>query len=97
MREINLTPTKSDNGTGTIDNAPITIYDTSGPYTDPAVTIDARAGLAPLRRNWVIGGRMWKNSLRFSSQYGRLRAADPKLERTSVPSHSQTSASQSPA
>src|SRR5512140_3785456 len=35
-------------------NKPITIYDTSGPYTDPAVTLDARSGLAPYRRNWVI-------------------------------------------
>jgi phosphomethylpyrimidine synthase len=28
-------------------------YDTSGPYTDPAVTIDLSAGLAPVRETWV--------------------------------------------
>src|SRR5437868_13256077 len=55
MREIGLTATKSINGGAPIANEPITIYDTSGPYTDPAVNIDARAGLAPYRRNWVIG------------------------------------------
>ena len=34
MREISLTPTHSANGNGTTPNQPITIYDTSGPYTD---------------------------------------------------------------
>ena len=28
---------------------PVRVYDTSGPYTDPAVKIDIRAGLAQLR------------------------------------------------
>src|SRR5512137_2069571 len=55
MREISLTATKAMNGGTPIANEPITIYDTSGPYTDPATKIDARAGLAPYRRNWVIG------------------------------------------
>ena len=30
-------------------NPPVTVYDTSGPYTDPAVKVDIRRGLAPLR------------------------------------------------
>src|SRR6185436_20458784 len=37
MREIGLTATKSMNGGAPIANEPITIYDTSGPYTDPDV------------------------------------------------------------
>ena len=32
---------------------PLRVYDTSGPYTDPAVTIDLAAGLAPLRAGWL--------------------------------------------
>ncbi|WP_017664981.1 phosphomethylpyrimidine synthase ThiC [Porphyrobacter sp. AAP82] len=32
----------------------VRVYDTSGPYTDPAVTIDISAGLAPLRRDWIL-------------------------------------------
>ncbi|WP_149564154.1 phosphomethylpyrimidine synthase ThiC [Streptomyces cacaoi] len=32
----------------------VTLYDTSGPYTDPTVTTDVRRGLAPLRENWII-------------------------------------------
>ncbi|WP_326611439.1 phosphomethylpyrimidine synthase ThiC [Streptomyces scopuliridis] len=33
----------------------VTLYDTSGPYTDPSVETDVRRGLAPLRENWIIG------------------------------------------
>ncbi|MFC9631341.1 phosphomethylpyrimidine synthase ThiC [Streptomyces mirabilis] len=32
----------------------VTLYDTSGPYTDPVVDTDVRRGLAPLRENWII-------------------------------------------
>lgn len=31
----------------------VTLYDTSGPYTDPASTIDVRRGLPPLRQGWI--------------------------------------------
>jgi phosphomethylpyrimidine synthase len=79
MREISLTATKSMNGGGPLANDPVTIYDTSGPYTDPSVKIDARAGLAPYRRSWVIGRNDVVELADISSQYGRLRAADPKL------------------
>ncbi|MEZ0283131.1 phosphomethylpyrimidine synthase ThiC [Methyloceanibacter sp.] len=33
----------------------IRVYDTTGPYTDPDVSIDVRKGLAPTRRAWVLG------------------------------------------
>jgi phosphomethylpyrimidine synthase len=46
MREIHLEP-----GSG---EAPVRVYDTSGPYTDPDVTIDISAGLAPKRREWIV-------------------------------------------
>ena len=35
------------------ENPPITVYDTSGPYTDPDARIDLSAGLAPLRARWI--------------------------------------------
>ncbi|MBC7839783.1 MAG: phosphomethylpyrimidine synthase ThiC, partial [Nitrospiraceae bacterium] len=79
MREISLTATKAMNGGTPIANEPITIYDTSGPYTDPDVTVDARAGLAPYRRNWVLGRNDVVELPDISSEYGRVRAADPKL------------------
>jgi phosphomethylpyrimidine synthase len=36
------------------NGADVTLYDTSGPYTDPAIDTDVRRGLAPLRENWII-------------------------------------------
>src|SRR5262249_44356005 len=51
MREIQLNPTKTGNGQE--ENAPFTVYDTSGPYTDPTATIDLRKGLSPLRKDWI--------------------------------------------
>jgi phosphomethylpyrimidine synthase len=79
MREIRLTPTKSMNGGAPAENAPITVYDTSGPYTDPSVMIDVRAGLAPLRRQWVLNRQDVEELPSVTSAYGRLRAGDPKL------------------
>lgn len=32
----------------------VTVYDTSGPYTDPAIEIDVRKGLQEVRRQWVL-------------------------------------------
>jgi len=32
---------------------PYRAYDTSGPYTDPTVTIDLAAGLSPVRAGWI--------------------------------------------
>ncbi|ODG92605.1 phosphomethylpyrimidine synthase ThiC [Gottfriedia luciferensis] len=52
MREIQLRPT-----TGTFgeeENAPVRVYDTSGPYTDSASSVDIRMGLKAIRQNWVI-------------------------------------------
>ncbi|HVO91278.1 MAG TPA: phosphomethylpyrimidine synthase ThiC [Terriglobales bacterium] len=43
------------NGHGQQANAPIMIYDTSGPYTDPNVDTDIRQGLRPLRLDWIRG------------------------------------------
>ncbi|HVM32726.1 MAG TPA: phosphomethylpyrimidine synthase ThiC, partial [bacterium] len=53
MRQIQLSPTKTEKGLE--ENAPLLVYDTSGPYTDPTVQIDLRKGLSPLRRDWVLG------------------------------------------
>jgi phosphomethylpyrimidine synthase len=79
MREISLTPTRPMNGSDPIVNAPVTVYDTSGPYTDPSVTIDLRAGLAPLRRPWVLNRQDVEELPKPTSAYGRMRATDPKL------------------
>jgi phosphomethylpyrimidine synthase len=36
------------------ENLPVRVYDTSGPYGDPAGTTDVREGLKPLRRDWIV-------------------------------------------
>ncbi|GAB5458988.1 MAG: phosphomethylpyrimidine synthase ThiC [Henriciella sp.] len=33
---------------------PVPVYDTSGPYSDPSVTIDVEKGLARARRDWIL-------------------------------------------
>ena len=45
-REIDLHPSANE--------PPVAVYDTSGPYTDPSVTIDVEKGLARDRRDWVL-------------------------------------------
>lgn len=52
-REITLSPSKQYDSDQLIENPAICLYDTSGPYTDPAVTIDVLQGLAPLRTAWI--------------------------------------------
>jgi phosphomethylpyrimidine synthase len=53
FREIALSPTKGMRGEAEL-NAPVRVYDTSGPYTDPGVAIDLHQGLPPLRLPWVL-------------------------------------------
>ena len=77
MREVTLTPTPSSHGAE--ENPPITVYDTSGPYTDPTAHIDLRAGLAALREKWILERNDTVQLDGPSSEYGRARARDPKL------------------
>jgi phosphomethylpyrimidine synthase len=78
MREITRTLTLSAHQASAASSSLI-VYDTSGPYTDPAVTIDIRSGLAPYRLNWIQHRNDVDALPHVSSEYGRLRAADPKL------------------
>ncbi len=51
MREIALSPTTGSFGEE--ENAPVRVYDTSGPYTDPAYKVDITKGLPALRSAWI--------------------------------------------
>ncbi|MCI0530136.1 MAG: phosphomethylpyrimidine synthase ThiC, partial [Nitrospira sp.] len=53
--------------------------DTSGPYTDPHVQIDIRKGLSPLRLDWIMMRGDVEELEDVSSEYGRRRATDSKL------------------
>ena len=73
MREISLSPTGSE------ENPPVFVYDTSGPYTDPEAKIDIRRGLPPLRMKWISGREDTEELPGLSSAYGRARLEDPSL------------------
>jgi len=53
FREVELSDTKDYKGVVT-PNAPVRLYDTSGPYTDPSVRVDITQGLPQLRLKWIL-------------------------------------------
>jgi phosphomethylpyrimidine synthase len=59
-------------------NPPIAVYDTSGPYTDPAASIDIRKGLFPFRQAWIDARGDTELLDGPTSLYGRKRLEDPK-------------------
>lgn len=79
MREISLSPTKLTGGK-TEDNAPVIVYDTSGPYTDEHITIDIKKGLPRLREQWILDRNDVDQLENVSSAYGRQRKEDPSLD-----------------
>jgi phosphomethylpyrimidine synthase len=82
MREIAQSDTAVAGGSGASGrerNPALAVYDTSGPYTDPAVKIDIRSGLPPLRAGWIAERGDSEELARPSSRYGAERLADPKL------------------
>jgi phosphomethylpyrimidine synthase len=58
---------------------PLTLYDTSGPYTDPDAHTDIKRGLPPLRLPWVLGRADVEQLPGPTSQYRRQREEDPAL------------------
>ena len=69
------------------DGQSVTLYDTSGPYTDPSADTDVRRGLPPLRENWIVArgdteeypGRPVRpedDGIRHTSPRGGLRNLD---------------------
>ena len=77
MREIRQSDTTTSMGGE--KNPPIWVYDTSGPYTDPAVKIDIRSGLPALREKWIAGRNDTEILAGHNSAYSQARLQDPKL------------------
>ena len=81
MREISLSDTKLHGRFGeTEPNAPVTVYDTSGPYTDINATIDVKKGLPRLREQWIMNRGDVEQLEGISSQYGQQRLHDNSLD-----------------
>ena len=77
FREISLSDTPSMFGADT--NAPVVVYDTSGPYTDLAVKVDIRNGLASVRSGWIEEREDTEQLDGPSSEFGQQRLVDPEL------------------
>jgi len=74
MREITLTDTITEQGREV--NAPVRVYDSSGPYSDPDAAIDLRGGLPAIRAAWIEERGDTELLPDVSSDYGRQRQQD---------------------
>ena len=77
MREVSQDDTSSSMGAE--ENPPITIYDTSGPFTDPAIDIDLMKGMPNVRSGWIAERDDTEQLDGPSSAYGLERQNDPEL------------------
>jgi len=84
FREVHQTPTHSSNGT-LIENPPVYLYDTSGPYTDSSVSINIAQGLPPLRKSWILARADVEDLTESTSQFRRLREKDIRLKEIQFP------------
>ena len=76
MREVHCSVSPGTFGGGL--NPPITIYDTSGPYSDPDIQVNLMQGLPPVRAAWVEQRNDTLLLAQPSSEYGRMRQSDPR-------------------
>ncbi len=80
MRQIKLSDTIQQLK-GTVEkNEPITVYDTSGPYTDPNYTVDLTKGLPKIKESWVVERNDVEELSEKSSEYGKKRLEDKSLD-----------------
>ena len=79
FREISISDTPSEFGAE--KNAPILVYDTSGPYTDPKYDINIQNGLPPLRTKWIEDRKDTEQLDGPTSIFGQQRKTDPDLEK----------------
>jgi len=85
FRQIKLSPTiNSENQE--IANAPLNVYDTSGPYTDPSIKIDITSGLDELRAPWIQAREDTQQLNSASSHYRLNRVTDKTLDSIRFPS-----------
>ncbi len=82
MREVAVGPTvtRSFGLEELIPNPVVTMYDTSGPYTDPNVTIDIKKGLPRLREEWIKNRGDVDQLEDFTAHYSNERLQEKKLD-----------------
>ena len=79
MREIKVSPTKLYNGK-MVENPPVTVYDTGGPYTDENYQLDVKKGLPRIREQWILDRNDVETLDQISSDYGKERMNDTSLD-----------------
>lgn len=84
MRKISMSPTEFE-GHAPVANAPLYVYDTSGPFTDPSIPIDVTEGIPRLRAEWIAERNDTERLESLSSEYGKMRLADTRLEALRFP------------
>ena len=87
MREVHQHPTiVVENGKRKeFPNPSVTVYDTSGPYTDPDVLIDINKGLPRMREKWVIERNDTIELEDVTSEYGKARKINKSLDSIRFP------------
>lgn len=84
MRKIPMSPTEVEGGQP-VENAPLYVYDTSGPFTDPSVDVDVTQGIPQIRKEWIAERDDTEELSTLSSEYGRMRLADSRLDALRFP------------
>ena len=80
MREILLTDTKDSLTGKKTPNEPVTVYDTSGPYTDPSKEVNVHTGIERIREQWISDRGDVEQLDNFSSEYCNERLNDSSLD-----------------
>ncbi|WP_066218130.1 phosphomethylpyrimidine synthase ThiC [Formosa haliotis] len=80
MREIALSDTVDSMTKQKTPNPPVTVYDTSGPYSDLDIDINVHKGIERIREPWVLKRGDVEQLDAFSSQYCNERLADKSLD-----------------
>jgi len=78
-RSIELSDTKTPEG-DLIKNPAVTVYDTSGPYTDSDYVVDLEKGLPKIRAQWIRERNDVEEMTQLSSEYGQMRQGDAELD-----------------
>jgi phosphomethylpyrimidine synthase len=77
-REIHQKDTQF-NGSSTT-NAPLRVYDTSGPYTDPDAHVEIKKGLPLLRKDWISTRGDVEQLEDYTSTYQMIRRSNARLD-----------------
>lgn len=77
MREVWLSDTLTQHGSE--PNSPVTIYDTTGLYSDTDAPIDLQKGFPALRETWISERNDTEQLIEQSSHFGRQRLENNSL------------------